>query len=302
MVANSFYTQNQVTEDLEMVKINRAARLINKYQAGTISLLEKQQLDDLTFESESSIGLFEKLRNKKRVQQDISVMSSINTERAMEDVKNKLVFTSYYRSDSKFYRRLRYAVIVLIGFWLGIGAIFLSLHATKGNTGLVGMYFDRAGIELSGNDNDLSVTHNSDQDNFMYTSDGPASYTNEDVSKQTLNIDGKRITITCRGARIIKLSGRNKAVIEADLRYHFPVFPGLFDQLLSYYQRPRVIIELQGVPDAEVLFADNKKQRNRSASDQDKPGEIYPSERAGNPVTGIINVSYAETNQPAASP
>lgn len=305
MIANSFYTQNEAREDLEMASIHRTAGLINKYCVGTISLAEQHQLDDWIFESEPNIGLFEKILDKNRVQQDIALMCSINTARAMQDIKSQLIFTSYYRSATKFHRFLRYAVTGLIGFWLGIAVIFLGLHTTKGNTGFLGMYFDGAGIELpDDSDNKASVANKSEPGIFLSPNNNSSPASNI-ASNKTSVIDANTLTISSNGQYVLELSNGFKAVIHVDFRNCFPVFPTVFDRLLSQYQRLQLAIVLQAIPASgkwsDAFFVHNKKQIDQSASDRGKPGEIYSAEPV-NAVFEITNLYNAENNQPAASP
>ena len=94
----------------------RVARLIAGYIRGTLSKSEHRELDDWVAASDENMQLFERLTDEKNIEEAIQWMESIETEKALQEKKSKLVF----KRPREAIRFWRYAVAASIIITAGI--------------------------------------------------------------------------------------------------------------------------------------------------------------------------------------
>lgn len=94
----------------------RVARLIAGYIRGTLSKSEHRELDDWVAASDENMQLFERLTDEKNIEEATQWMESIETEKALQEKKAKMVF----KRPREAIRFWRYAVAASIIITAGI--------------------------------------------------------------------------------------------------------------------------------------------------------------------------------------
>ncbi len=99
----------------------RIARLIAGFLRGTLSKTEHLELDDWVAASDENMQLFERLTDEKNLEQAAKWMESVDTEKALQEKKEKMVFNRP-TTGKLWLRLLPYAVaasvIIVVGLFI----------------------------------------------------------------------------------------------------------------------------------------------------------------------------------------